>query len=212
MLHGVRDLPRSGTEPMSPALAGGFPSTVPPGKPGFLVFEVLSPFSHGIHTYTHPSSLTPQWVGVTVTGSGFSISLFFSPIPKRWIWSPLRLLLVPTILRAPIHFVSTTQSPWSCWVLSIFSYITASQSRPKVGFFASGLPGHYGNQSWGFPEFQPTGSIWPLQPHLCRYSLFTDPIMGVRPPQSVRCFGENRQKGPFLSADAAPGQSPLLHG
>ena len=35
---------------MSPALAGGFPSIVPPGKSGLLVFEVLSPFSHGIHT------------------------------------------------------------------------------------------------------------------------------------------------------------------
>ena len=34
----IPEMGRSGTEPMSPALAGGFPSTVPPGKPGFLVF------------------------------------------------------------------------------------------------------------------------------------------------------------------------------
>lgn len=62
-----------------------------------------------------------------------------------------------------------------------------------------------------FPECQSTGSIWPLQPHLCRHGLFIDLIPGVRPPRSVRCFDENRQRGPFLSADAAPGQSPLLH-
>ena len=33
MLHGMWDLPGSGIEPMSPALAGGFFTTEPPGKP-----------------------------------------------------------------------------------------------------------------------------------------------------------------------------------
>ena len=33
LLHGMWDLPGPGLEPMSPALAGGFLSTVPPGKP-----------------------------------------------------------------------------------------------------------------------------------------------------------------------------------
>ena len=32
MLHGKWDLPGPGLEPMSPALAGGFLTTVPPGK------------------------------------------------------------------------------------------------------------------------------------------------------------------------------------
>ena len=32
MLHGMWDLPGPGIELMSPALAGGFPTTVPPGK------------------------------------------------------------------------------------------------------------------------------------------------------------------------------------
>ena len=35
LLHGMWDLPRSGLEPMSPALAGGFSTTAPPGKPCF---------------------------------------------------------------------------------------------------------------------------------------------------------------------------------
>ena len=33
LLRGMWDLPRPGLEPMSPALAGGFSTTVPPGKP-----------------------------------------------------------------------------------------------------------------------------------------------------------------------------------
>ena len=36
--HGVRDLPRPGLEPVSPALAGGFLTTVPPGKSHSLEF------------------------------------------------------------------------------------------------------------------------------------------------------------------------------
>ena len=32
MLRGMWDLPGPGLEPLSPALAGGFPTTVPPGK------------------------------------------------------------------------------------------------------------------------------------------------------------------------------------
>ena len=33
LLRGMWDLPRPGLEPMSPALAGGFLTTAPPGKP-----------------------------------------------------------------------------------------------------------------------------------------------------------------------------------
>ena len=33
LLHGMWDLPRPGLEPVSPALAGGFLTTAPPGKP-----------------------------------------------------------------------------------------------------------------------------------------------------------------------------------
>ena len=34
------DLPGPGLEPVSPALAGGFLTTVPPGKPGCLFFVI----------------------------------------------------------------------------------------------------------------------------------------------------------------------------
>ena len=33
LLHGMRDLPRPGLEPASPALAGRLSTTAPPGKP-----------------------------------------------------------------------------------------------------------------------------------------------------------------------------------
>ena len=42
LLRGMRDPPRPGLEPMSPALAGRFSTTAPPGKPLIvLIFKVL---------------------------------------------------------------------------------------------------------------------------------------------------------------------------
>ena len=38
-LHGMWYLPRPGLEPVSPALAGRFLTTVPPGKPSLLFFD-----------------------------------------------------------------------------------------------------------------------------------------------------------------------------
>ena len=38
LLRGMWDLPRPGLKPVSPALAGGFSTTAPPGKPGFAFF------------------------------------------------------------------------------------------------------------------------------------------------------------------------------
>ena len=36
LLCGMWDLPRPGLEPVSPALAGGLPTTAPPGKPQYM--------------------------------------------------------------------------------------------------------------------------------------------------------------------------------
>ena len=47
LLRGMWDLPRPGLEPMSPALAGRFSTTAPPGKP-FILFLTLSRYS--VHT------------------------------------------------------------------------------------------------------------------------------------------------------------------
>ena len=42
LLRGMWDLPRPGLEPMSPALAGRFSTTAPPGKPQFLASLISS--------------------------------------------------------------------------------------------------------------------------------------------------------------------------
>ena len=41
LLHGMWDLPGPGLEPVSPALAGGFLTTAPPGKPQGNIFFIL---------------------------------------------------------------------------------------------------------------------------------------------------------------------------
>ena len=44
LLCGMWDLPRPGLEPVSPALAGGFSTTAPPGKPVLVLNEVVTTF------------------------------------------------------------------------------------------------------------------------------------------------------------------------
>ena len=46
LLHSIWDLPGPGLEPMSPALAGGFLTPVPPGKPLFYSFFTSWRFFH----------------------------------------------------------------------------------------------------------------------------------------------------------------------
>ena len=44
LLHGMWDLPRPGLEPASPALAGRFSTTAPPGKPGLFFINLFFAF------------------------------------------------------------------------------------------------------------------------------------------------------------------------
>ena len=63
LLRGMWDLPRSGLEPVSPALAGRFSTTAPPGKPylvffnhNFLMFPATCPLLQNIcRTWLPPS-------------------------------------------------------------------------------------------------------------------------------------------------------------
>ena len=45
LLRGIWDLPGGGIEPMSPALAGRFLTTAPPGKSLFIIFYIQKPKS-----------------------------------------------------------------------------------------------------------------------------------------------------------------------
>ena len=71
-LRGMWDLPRPGLEPVSPALAGGLPTTAPPGKPRqnlFLIWFVAFIFSiwiiNSLHIYRshlfHQKLLQLDW-------------------------------------------------------------------------------------------------------------------------------------------------------
>ena len=44
LLHSMWDLPGPGIEPVSPALAGRFLTTAPPGKPLMTIFKVMFEF------------------------------------------------------------------------------------------------------------------------------------------------------------------------
>ena len=55
-LRGMWDLPGPGHEPVSPALAGGFPTTAPPGKPlSWLFLNVLCAFEFHHCTFFLPN-------------------------------------------------------------------------------------------------------------------------------------------------------------
>ena len=54
LLHGMWDLPRPGLEPMSPALAGRFSTTAPPGKPNVAILKVIID-SYFFSDFTHPN-------------------------------------------------------------------------------------------------------------------------------------------------------------
>ena len=72
-LCGMWDLPRPGLEPVSPALAGGFSTTAPPGKPllGFyeninlICFSCILYTHKHIYTYTHMSMVTKLCVYIS---------------------------------------------------------------------------------------------------------------------------------------------------
>ena len=61
LLRGMWDLPRPGLEPVSPALAGRFSTTAPPGKPQTLIIliELLLFLRETFWLTSNPVSVTP---------------------------------------------------------------------------------------------------------------------------------------------------------
>ena len=65
LLHGTWDLPRPGLEPVSPALAGGFLTTAPPGKPDMeFLMQILE--SKSLSIYGHQGGESHGGVGMVV--------------------------------------------------------------------------------------------------------------------------------------------------
>ena len=57
LLRGMWDLPRPGLEPASPALAGRFSTTAPPGKPHFRLLDIVSHFTDNLLIFCSVFSL-----------------------------------------------------------------------------------------------------------------------------------------------------------
>ena len=51
LLRGMWDLPRPGLEPVSPALAGRFSTTAPPGKPQRHIFKLVISYTFFIPSF-----------------------------------------------------------------------------------------------------------------------------------------------------------------
>ena len=73
LLCGMWDLPRPGLEPLSPALAGRFSTTAPPGKPStFLFFPALLPSRFlPLQIAAASSSLPPRSTGMCLSVTGW---------------------------------------------------------------------------------------------------------------------------------------------
>ena len=71
LLRGMWDLPRPGLEPVSPALAGRFSTTVPPGKPQLSIFYIVVCICQ-----SQSSNLSPSYPLVTISLFSTSVTLY----------------------------------------------------------------------------------------------------------------------------------------
>ena len=95
------DLPRPGLEPVSPALAGRFLTTAPPGKPYFLYGEcflwlkksllpqgpedIFMFYSRNLIVLSFTFRLMTIWNGVCFVCCEAGIKDYFSPLVTEWI-------------------------------------------------------------------------------------------------------------------------------
>ena len=87
-LHGMWDLPRPGLEPMSPALAGRFSTTAPPGKPYLLSFQFVFQFQYSRNTgifNRYPSGKNFISQNAMLLGSPFCFSLTYAPYFQSYL-------------------------------------------------------------------------------------------------------------------------------
>ena len=75
LLHGMWDRPRPGLEPMSPASAGGLPTTAPPGKPLYSIYTPIKMWGKKKNEYKR------VW---TETGDMRSIRKLSKGMGLRW--------------------------------------------------------------------------------------------------------------------------------
>ena len=133
-LRGMWDPPRPGLEPVSPALAGRFSTTVPPGKPPFLASEQREQALLGLFFWSVPVGIS--WVPTSPAPSlgcmrqkenpGDSTPCWFSG-SRVSSWSPFFSLPFRVFL---YHFIYNTQGSY----LYLAGGLEKSTSRSALYF------------------------------------------------------------------------------
>ena len=96
------DLPNPGTEPVSPALPGGFFTTEPPGKPWQVTYPLRTPISTFSNENNHRAVAVRVDACETLSGRKYSSIYYqFSPIPHRSGWSGQYVNFTNTFLKEP---------------------------------------------------------------------------------------------------------------
>lgn len=123
LLHSMWDLPGSGMEPLSPALAGRFFTTKPSGKPqhsmfiSFLVLREERAESHGVSMAflgTHSSQMARPRSGIQVSWKTLRKILVEPDDPLQFSVSPRTFCSEGHILSA----LSSVAAPKHVWLLS----------------------------------------------------------------------------------------------
>ena len=78
LLHGMWDLPGPGLKPVSPALAGGFLTTAPPGKPFFFFYFVIFLDIYWVGQKAH-SGFSVRWKNPNELFGQSNTSLYWVP-------------------------------------------------------------------------------------------------------------------------------------
>ena len=147
--RGMWDLPKPGLEPVSPALAGGFSATAPPGKPCSLVFwlticwwccllrdQDITAFSQCSVAAIFPRSLEFQWRGRRHgKSSGMGICR-----PEFWFCLSHKLRLVILTQNVPCEFIllwGGRVGGWVCskclvWLMSLLLWVVSEEQSSDL--------------------------------------------------------------------------------
>ena len=117
------DPPRPGLEPVSPALAGRFSTTAPPGKPLYTCFDQSLDAGHTRKSVTlASSSLQMRWSPRRVD----SLGLLAGSFPRSWVCGSYFLNEGPDMrLHCPLHHhcFKTVDIKWKYYLFHILGSI-----------------------------------------------------------------------------------------
>ena len=129
-LRGMRDPPRPGLEPVSPALAGGLPTTAPPGKLLGCVYFFQELFTEKSQKWINESLFLPCFSFYTTNVNlGFGFSILQSSTDSRFHGAP-RSFSLPLYQLSDENELCIVVSDHTEWHL-IFSEVWVPTARQK---------------------------------------------------------------------------------